>query len=94
MNGLRRYIHIYIYAYIYIYMCVQYMYTYIYVNIYIQMEYYSAIKKRSNAICSNMDGIRDSHTKWIKSERERHIPYGITYIWNLTYAVHETFLRK
>ena len=25
-------------------------------------EYYSAIKKR-NAICSNMDGTRDSHTK-------------------------------
>ena len=27
------------------------------------MEYYSAIKRRNNAICSNMDGTRDSHTK-------------------------------
>ena len=28
------------------------------------MEYYSAIKKElNNAICSNMDGARDSHTK-------------------------------
>ena len=28
------------------------------------MEYYSAIKKeRNNAICSNMDGPRDYHTK-------------------------------
>ena len=28
------------------------------------MEYYSAIKKeRNNAICSNMDGPRDHHTK-------------------------------
>ena len=27
------------------------------------MEYYSAIKKRNNAICSNMDGPRDYYTK-------------------------------
>ena len=27
------------------------------------MEYYSAIKKNNNAICSNMDGPRDYHTK-------------------------------
>ena len=28
------------------------------------MEYYSVIKKeRNNAICSNMDGPRDDHTK-------------------------------
>ena len=41
----------------------QYIYT---------MEYYSAIKKeQNNAICSNMDSARDSHTKWNKSERER-----------------------
>ena len=26
-------------------------------------EYHSAIKKGNNAICSNMDGPRDSHTK-------------------------------
>ena len=25
------------------------------------------------AICSNMDGPRDYHTKWSKSDRERHI---------------------
>ena len=25
------------------------------------MEYYSAIKGKNNAICSNMDGTRDSH---------------------------------
>ena len=30
---------------------------------------YSAIKKKQhNAICSNMDGTRDSQTKWNKSE--------------------------
>ena len=27
------------------------------------MEYYSAIKRQTNAICSNMDGSRDSRTK-------------------------------
>ena len=27
------------------------------------MEYYSAVKRQTNAICSNMDGSRDSHTK-------------------------------
>ena len=27
------------------------------------MEYYSAIKMNNNAVCSNMDGPRDYHTK-------------------------------
>ena len=37
----------------------------------------------NNAVCSNMDGPRDYHTKWSKSERERQISYDITYVWNL-----------
>ena len=41
-----------------------------------------------------MDGIRDSHTKWSKSEREKEIPYDTTYIWNLIYGTHEPFHRK
>ena len=50
------------------------------------MEYYSAIKKEwNNAIYSDMDGTRDYHTKWSKSDRERQIPYDITYMWNLKY---------
>ena len=54
------------------------------------MEYYSAIKKEwNNAICSNMDGPRDYHTKWSKSERERQMPYDITYRWNLKYDTNE-----
>ena len=40
-------------------------------------------KDWNNAVCSNMDGPRDYHTKWSKSERERQIPYYITYMWNL-----------
>ena len=41
-------------------------------------------KKEWNwVICSEMDGPRDCHTEWSKSERERQIPYANTYIWNL-----------
>ena len=34
-------------------------------------------------ICSEVDGLRDCHTEWSKSEREKQIPYANTYIWNL-----------
>ena len=30
----------------------------------------------------------------VKSERERQIPYDITYMWNLTYGTNEPFHRK
>jgi len=36
--------------------------------------------KENNAICSNMDATRDYHTKWGKSERERQLPYDVTYM--------------
>ena len=56
-----------------------YIYTYIYI-----MEYYSAIKKEwNNAICSNIDGPGDYHTKWSKSDRERQTSHDIAYMWNL-----------
>ena len=39
---------------------------------YTYMEYYSANKKEQNCvICRDMDGARDCHTDWSKSERER-----------------------
>ena len=37
------------------------------------MEYSSVIKRWNNDICSNMDGPRDYHTKWSKSDRERQM---------------------
>ena len=43
----------------------------------------SYTKGWNNASCSNMDGPRDYHTKWSKSERERQIPHDITYMWHL-----------
>ena len=59
------------------------------------MEYYSAIKREWNhAICSNMDGPRDYHTKWSESDRERQIPYDITYMWNLKIRHKWTILRN
>jgi len=41
-----------------------------------------------------MDGTRDSHNEWSKSEGERQIPYYITYFWNLIYGTNEPFHRK
>ena len=53
------------------------------VNIY-TMEYYPAIKKEwNNTVCSYLDGPRDYHTKWSKSDWERQISYDIAYMWNL-----------
>ena len=49
--------------------------VYIYIIDFI-IEHYSAIKKEwNNAICSNMHGPRNYHTKWSKSDRERQICY-------------------
>ena len=50
-------------------------------------------KEWNNAICSNMDGHRDYPTKWSKSDRERQIPYDITYMWNLKNNTNE-FIYK
>ena len=36
-----------------------------------------------------MDGPRDYHTKRSKWERERQIPYDITYMWDLKYNTNE-----
>ena len=43
-------------------------------------------KGQTNALCSNMDGTRDSHTQWSKPESERQILYDITSLWNLKYG--------
>ena len=53
------------------------------------MEYSAIIKEQNNTICSNIDATKDYHTKWSKSERERQIPYDITYMWNLKYDTNE-----
>ena len=40
-----------------------------------------------------MDGPRDYQTKQGKSERERQIPYDITYMWNLKYDTNELIYK-
>ena len=52
---------------------------------------FSYNKEQSSA--SHMDATRDSHTKWSKSERERQVPYNITYMWNLKYGTNEPIYR-
>ena len=42
----------------------------------------SNLKGRNNAICSNMDGPKECHTEWSKSDRGE-ISYDIPYMWNL-----------
>ena len=51
------------------------------------------VKEWNNAICSNMDGPRDDHTKWSKSGRERQI-YDITYMWILKEWYWWAYLQK
>ena len=40
--------------------------------IYMYVECHSATEEWNNAICSNMDGPRDYHTKWSKSEKDKY----------------------
>ena len=51
-------------------------------------------KEQSNAICSNLDGPRDRHTEWSKSDRERQILYVIAYMWNLKKGHKWTYLQN
>ena len=41
-----------------------------------------------------MDGPRDDHTKWNKSNRERQILYDITSVWNLNKWYKWTYLQN
>ena len=41
-----------------------------------------------------MGGPRDDHTKRNKSERERQIPYDITYMWNLKHNTNISMKQK
>ena len=50
-------------------------------------------KEWNNAVCSNMARPRDYHTKWSKSDRDRLIPYDITYMWNLKYDTNELIYK-
>ena len=51
-------------------------------------------KEWNNAICSNMDGPKDYHTRWSKSDRERQLSYDIAYMWNLKKWYKWTYLQN
>ena len=73
--------YIYIYTYVCVYICVcVYLYAHTHNRILLSHK-----KEWNNA----MDGPRDYHTKWSKSDRERQILYDITYMWNLKYDTNE-----
>ena len=55
---------------------------------------FSHKKEQNNAICSNMDGPRDCHTEWSKSDTERQISYDIAYMWNLKKGYKWTYLQN
>jgi len=58
------------------------------------MEYYSAIQKeQNNAIFSNMDRTRDSHTDEV-SQKEKDKYHMISHIWNLIYGTNKSLYRK
>ena len=63
------------------------MHTYVYIY-YIYTHngmLFSHIKEWNIAICSNMNELRDYHTEWSKSDRERQMLYDITHmrIWKI-----------
>ena len=49
------------------------------------MEYYSPVKKKETAICSDMVGPRDDHTKWSKPDRKTN---------TILYHLHVGSLKK
>ena len=57
------------------------------------MEYYSAIKN-NKFIPLSTTGMELEALIPSKSERDRQIPYDITYIWNLIYRTNKPFHRK
>ena len=48
----------------------------------------------NNAICSNMDGPRDYHTKWSKPDRKRQISYDTTSMWTLKRGYKWTYFQN
>ena len=50
-------------------------------------------KEQNNAICSNMDGTRDSHISEV-SQQEKDKYHMTPHIWNLTYGKNEPIYRK
>ena len=58
------------------------------------MDYYSAIKKNEiYAICSNMDGPRDYHTRWSQAEKDIYQMISLI-MWNLIFKIKQMNLQN
>ena len=69
------------------------------VCVYVSVCVYNGIlpshrKEWNKAISSNMDGPRDCHTEWNKSDRKGQISYDITYMRNLKSGSNELIYKK
>ena len=51
-------------------------------------------KEQNHVICSNMDGPRDYHTEWSKSDKERQILCDIAYMCNLKKGYKWTYIQN
>ena len=60
---------------------------------YIQWNIAQPSREWDKAICSNMNGSRDCHTKWRELDRERQILHDITHMWNLKYDTNELIFK-
>ena len=58
------------------------------------MEYYSAIKRTHDGLCTDMVGPRAYHTEWSKSDRERQVSDDIAYMWHLKKLVQVNVFTK
>ena len=45
-------------------------------------------------LVASMDGPRDLHTEWSKSDTEKQISYDIAYMWNLKKGVQMNLFTK
>ena len=48
--------------------------------------------EQNNAICSDMDGPRDCHTEWSKSEKDKC--HDIAYMWNIRKGHRWTYFKR
>ena len=72
-----------------------YIHTHTHTYIHIYNGILLSHKKEWNlAISGNMDGSTGYYAKWNKSDRERQIPYDITYMWNLKKWYKWTYLQS
>ena len=52
------------------------------------------IKEQNYVICRHINGTRNGHIKWSKSEREKQISYINAYMWNLEKWYRWTYLQS